>query len=106
MSKAHVAKSVRRACGGILQMEAEGRITGSDAEKIKKCEQVVGQCYTSEKERQKMVYALKLSLMNQKEHPFRAFEIPVSANAFSREKTKFLLAMEREFFGKKGGHQL
>ena len=86
-------RGVMRACAGLL--ESEEALTPAWRRAIGAAENAVGRTYAPEAEaqRQQLVQAVKLSLVNRKKWPYetlmRGFDRSLSYNAFGREKKKF-----------------
>ncbi len=82
-------RGIVRACAGIVEgVTAEPYVSHIEAASAE-----IGANYTSERERQKLIKAIKLNLTNRREYPFellmRRYGLSVSHATFKREKQKF-----------------
>lgn len=93
MSKYTLSRGVVKACAGIVEgVTAEPYITH-----IANAGRVVGVNYSldegAQRERARLIEAIKLNLINRRECPFeylaRRYSLPVSLATFKREKTKY-----------------
>lgn len=86
-------RGIERACAGIV----ESVLTLPYTDYIEQASQCVGENYPadprSENERQRLVEAIKLNMIDRKEYPFsllqRRYQLPITIRAFLAEKRRF-----------------
>ncbi len=86
-------RGIERACAGIV----ESVLTFPYTAYIEEASLCIGENYAadnrSENERQRLVEAIKLNMIDRKEYPFtllqRRYQLPLSIRAFLAEKRKF-----------------
>lgn len=97
--KPDIPHAVWRTCAGIV--EAEQILPSSYRQAISNAEQVIGQNFSpSSQARSDLIEAVKLNFVNRKKWPFellkRRYTLPLSYNAFGKEKKKFCFALAKE----------
>lgn len=96
--KYDLPRGVVRACAGLVESCPNERV----AQAIKRAEQVIGVNYSENavKERQELIRAIKLNLINRKIYSYewlrRAYGLPIGYNQFGEEKKKFCYALAKE----------
>lgn len=97
--KPDIPHAIWRTCAGIV--EAEQILPAEYRAAIANAEQAVGKNFSPNSQaRMDLVEAVKLNFVNRKEWPFellrRRYFLPISYNAFGREKKRFCFALAKE----------
>ena len=97
--KPDIPHAIWRTCAGIV--EAEQILPAEYRTAITNAEQSIGQTFSPNSQaRRDLVKAVKLNFVNRKEWPFellrRRYFLPISYNAFGREKKRFCFALAKE----------
>lgn len=94
----NLPRGVVKACAGIVESAAD---TEPYASYIRQAEQMIGRTYgdddSAQRERARLIEAVKLNLINRYAYPFEAlarlFNLPVSLRTFQRDKRRFCFCL-------------